>query len=197
MKNTRSPRPKNSYDETKKMLNRIREIQNNHLNESRQIREQEEPVDPEIGHHDYLQKSDQLKSFDDKSVRDPNGEGQDYAVINDVEVVIHSEDPEDLELSEEEKGNISQLIDDFRTEVAETTEFDKLHVYESSATLNGKISEISLEFTLSTGDDTGLYINSQMLKVDEKTNSVVDKLAKFSVKFSNTINNLLVRRKTT
>ena len=30
-------------------------------------------------------------------------EQEDIAVINDVEVVIHSEDPEDLELKDDEK----------------------------------------------------------------------------------------------
>jgi len=121
----------------------------------------------------------------------------DYAVINDVEIVVHSEDPEDLELNDEEKGKISQLIDDFRTEVIETAEFDKMDIYEASAKLTGTIREFGISFTLSTGDDTGLYINTQMAKIDENSLDVIEKLKAYESKYSATINDLLVRRKTT
>jgi len=200
-------KPKNSYDDTKKMLNTIRKIQASTKPQYGIIGEQmtdeyPEPPDPEQGHQDYLQKSDQLKSFDDDSVQDPTikgipNEDSDFAVINDVEVVIHSEDPEDLELNDEEKGQVSQLIDDFRTEVVETVEFDKMDVYETSAKLNGKIGSIGMMFTLSTGDDVGLYISGQMLKIDENSLNILEKLGAYELKFSSTINDLLVRRRTT
>ena len=89
------------------------------------------------------------------------------------------------------------MIDDFRAEVVETAEFDKLNVYESNAKLDGKLGDINLQFTLSTGDDTGLYINGQMLKIDENSLLVLDKLLAYQLKFSSTINDLLVRRRTT
>ena len=104
---------------------------------------------------------------------------------------------EDLELNDEEKGQISQLIDDFRSEVMETVQFDKLDIYETSAKLGGKIGEIGLMFTLSTGDDTGLYISGQMLKIDENSLMIFEKLGAYQLKFSSTINDLLVRRRTT
>ena len=125
-------------------------------------------------------------------------EQEDIAVINDVEVVIHSEDPEDLELKDDEKNNISQLIDEFRTEVSEIVEFDKLHIYEDNAKLEGKISDVNLGFTLSTGNDTGIYLsNTSMMKIDEDTMDMINKLKTFHPKFINTINNLLVHRKST
>jgi hypothetical protein len=143
---------------------------------------------------------EQLTPETQQSQIQPQGgeeDGSDFSVINDVEVVIHSEDTEDLELTEEEKGKISQLIDDFRVEVVETVEFDKLHVYETSAKLDGKIGEIGLQFTLSTGDDTGFYINAQMLKIDENSLEIIRKLSTYELKFSSTINDLLVRRRST
>lgn len=188
---------KNSYDETKKMLNVIREIQSSTKPKYGLIGEQSiglnpEPTNPPIEGQQQPQRPEQQLAPESSGE-----EGSDYAIINDVEVVIHSEDPEDLELNDEEKGNISQLIDDFRAEVIETVEFDKLDVYETSAKLGGKIGEIGLMFTLSTGDDVGLYINGQMLKIDENSLMILEKLGAYHLKFSSTINDLLVRRRTT
>ena len=177
--NTR--KEKNSYDETKKMLNTIRRFQASTKPQYGIIKEQSNGLNPGYNQGEEA----------------PTEDGSDFAVINDVEVVIHSEDTEDLELNDEEKGKISQLIDDFRTDVIETVEFDKLDIYENSAKLNGKIGEIGLMFTLSTGDDTGVYINGQMLKIDENSLSIIQKMTQYQAKFSSTINDLLVSRKTT
>jgi hypothetical protein len=174
-------RKQNSYDETKKMLNTIRNFQVK--GGYGQLSEQTEVPNPPPA-----------ATYQQPQIQN---EDSDYTVINDVEVVVHSEDPEDMELTDEEKGKISQLIDDFRAEVSETAEFDKLHVYEANSKLDGKIGEYGLMFTLSTGDDTGLYINGQMLKIDENSLLILEKLMNYQIKFSNTINDLLVRRRST
>ena len=174
----------NSYDDTKKMLNTIRKIQSNGGHGI--INEQNGDLVPNPPPAENYNQESPMQTED-----------SDYTVINDVEVVIHSEDPEDMMLTDEEKGKVSQLIDDFRAEVSETVEFDKLHIYETSAKLEGKIGEFGIMFTLSTGDDTGLYINGQMLKIDENSLMVLEKLGVYQIKFSNTINDLLVRRRST
>jgi hypothetical protein len=198
------------------MLNTLRRLDESRKKESKLIKEQEELYrDPNPEEEEYK------SSFPDKEVpptSQPQGggamsfqqgreetafsgnggeESSDFIVINDVEVVIHSEDPEDLQLNDEEKGKISQLIDDFRAEVDETVEFGKMDIYEASGKLTGKIGEFGMEFTLSTGDDTGLYLNGQMLKIDENSLSTIEKLNQYQMKYSSTINDLLVRRKTT
>lgn len=192
-------KPLNSYDETKKMLNTIRNLQET-VRSKKVLDEQfERDRNPEI--EAYKQSFERDDQGFNQSPQAPDssqsGEGSDYAVINDVEVVIHSEDPEDLQLNDDEKGKISQLIDDCRAEVAETVEFGKMDIYETSAKLTGQIGEYGLQFTLSTGDDTGLYVNGQMLKIDENSLEVINRLSAFQLKYSSTINDLLVRRKTT
>ena len=189
--------PINEYDLTKKMLNTIREIQasvdsNKFVLLREQVTNDKETV---------IRKGDGIPPppIDNDNMDYESGEEQeDIAVINDVEVVIHSEDPEDLELKDDEKNNISQLIDEFRTEVSEIVEFDKLHIYEDNAKLEGKISDVNLGFTLSTGNDTGIYLsNTSMMKIDEDTIDMINKLKTFHPKFIHTINNLLVRRAST
>ena len=201
-----------SYDEIKGMLGKVRKIQllakiNPYglLKEQAYQGETEEPQDsrgPLTAPYGY---GAGTKKPIPRSVNNPtpensekSAEGEDLMVINNVEVEIHSEDPEDLQLSDEEKNKISQLIDDFRAEVSEIAEFDKLHVYNDNAKLDGRISDIGLNFTLSTGNDTGLYIsNASLLKIDDNSLNVINKLRGFEQKFSNSINDLLVNRSTT
>ena len=195
-------KPKNSYDDTKKMLNTIRKIQSSTKPQYGLIGEQSDELNPELRPQEpqpeQPEQPEQPQQPERPLAPESGGEeGSDYAIINDVEIVIHSEDPEDLALNDEEKGQVSQLIDDFRAEVVETAQFDKLDIYETSAKLNGKIGSIGLMFTLSTGDDTGLYINGQMLKIDENSMMILEKLGAYELKFSSTINDLLVRRRTT
>jgi hypothetical protein len=117
-------------------------------------------------------------------------------VINNVEVEIHSEDNQDLTIKDNEKGIISQLIDDFKKEVSELVDFGKLQVYSDSAKLDGKITQKGIEFTLSTGDDNGIYLsNASMLKIDDETMEYLEKLKSFEEKFSGSINDLIVNRK--
>jgi hypothetical protein len=186
----------NSYDEIKGMLNKVRKIQNRtKLNSYGMIKEQEDTSDQTSFEGGASNLGAQPAN---PNPSQPSHEGNDFAVINDVEVEIHSEDPEDLQLSDEEKGKISQLIDDFRAEVSELVEFDKLHVYEDSAKLDGKITDIGLGFTLSTGNDTGLYIsNASLLKIDDNSFGMLNKLKVFEVRFANSINDLLVNRRST
>jgi len=177
----------NEYDEIKGFLNKIRRIQTT-VNNYGLIKEQNEIE------NDQNVLTNQDTDYDDNS----QPEKEDIAVVNDVEIKIHSEDPEDLELQDIEKQKISQLIDDFRKEVSEITEFGTLHVYPNNAKLDGRISDFDLSFMLSTGDDRGLYIsNPSMIKIDDDTINMVNKLRTFEPKFVNSINDLLVSRRST
>jgi len=209
-----------SYDEIKNMLNKVRKIQDMaKINSYGIIKEQtyqgettdEEPEDEPQPKYGSFQSSDPNTLIAPKSAEKYFGdedenprqertgeEGEDFAVINNVEVEIHSEDPEDLELSEEEKGKISQVIDDFRKDVSEIVEFDKLDIYDENAKLSGKISDVGLSFIFSTGNDSGVYLsNASMLKIDDESMDVINKLRAFEPKFSGAINDLLVNRSTT
>ena len=208
-------KPMDSYDEIKGMLYRVRKIQMiAEANKYGLIQEQVAPADdpyhgvkpikanlPTSG----VSREQERQYHAAKYAKEHPGEesnsteeGEDLMVINNVEVEIHSEDPEDLQLSDEEKNKISQLIDDFRAEVSEIAEFDKLHVYDDNAKLEGRIGDIGLNFTLSTGNDTGLYVsNTSLLKIDDNSLGIIVKLRGFEQKFSNSINDLLVNRSTT
>lgn len=178
-----------SYDDIKGMLNKVRKIQAiSKLNTYGLIGEQE-------GMAGQGTASNANPNQAMGNPKNPNNTGDDMLVINNVEVEIHSEDPQDLQIEEDEKGKISQIIDDFRREVSEIAQFDKLDIYPDSAKLTGRIQEMNLTFTFSTGNDTGLYLsNTSLLKIDDNSLNMISKLRAFEQKFSNTINDLLLNR---
>lgn len=170
---------KKPADDIRSMLNTIR---NFNTSTRGTLREQ-----PEVSTQEPIQSSPQT---------DKGPENEDMLVINNVEVEIHSEDNQDLTIKDDEKGIISQLIDDFKKEVSELVDFGKLQIYSDSAKLDGKITQKGIEFTLSTGDDNGIYLsNTSMLKIDDETMEYLEKLKSFEEKFSGSINDLIVNRK--
>jgi sporulation protein YlmC with PRC-barrel domain len=190
------------YDEIKGLLNKVRKIQAiGAANKDRQLIK--EQIDSENGDEfqslgksvgSYMDQNKEAQPQQSQSGK----EQKDMAVINNVDIETHSEDPEDLMLQDEEKKKLSQLIDDFRVEVSEIAELDTLHIYPNSAVLNGIISDIGLNFSFTTGDDTGLYIGgSTLIKVEDELLITINKLKTFQLKFSNTINDLLVNRSIT
>ena len=134
---------------------------------------QENPIQPETGGDD----------------------NKDYDVVNNVEIVINSTDTADLQLNDDEKGKISQLIDDFRAEVSEIAEFGQLNIYDDNAKLDGNLGEVNLGFTLSAGDDNGLFLsNSAMVQINDNIMEFIDKLKIFQVKFNDTLNEIISNR---
>lgn len=128
-------------------------------------------------------------------IKEQTEEEKDIHVINGVDVEIHSEDQMDLELNEDETGQISQLIDDFRKEVSEISDFGTLHIYPNGSKLDGKIDGVDMSFIFSSGDDNGVYINSNLLKINDETLSIINKLKTFEERFSSTLNEILSLRK--
>ena len=124
-------------------------------------------------------------------------EGINNLVLNDnVEVKLHSSDQEDLQLSDEEKNGLNQLIQNFKSQVSELATFEEgFNVYTNSVRLDGNIQE-DLGFVLIAGEDRGLYINTNMLKIEDETTEIISKLNKFQHTFEDVVNNMINTRKT-
>ena len=117
-------------------------------------------------------------------------------VLNDnVEVKIHSTDQEDLSLSEEEKGSLNQLIQNFKSQVSELASFEEgFNVYVDSVRLDGTI-ENDLSFVLIAGNERGLYLNANMLKIEAETADIINKLEKFQHTFEDVVIEIMNNRK--
>lgn len=117
-------------------------------------------------------------------------------VLNDnVEVKIHSTDQEDLSLSEEEKNSLNQLIQNFKSQVSELANFDEgFNIYVDNVRLDGGIEE-DLGFVFIAGNNGGLYINANMLKVEQETVEIISKLEKFKHTFDDVVIEIMNNRK--
>lgn len=118
-------------------------------------------------------------------------------VLNDnVEVKIHSSDKTDLQLSDEEKNSLNQLIQNFKSQVSELSNFEEgFNIYVDSVRLDGTIGS-DLGFVLIAGNDRGLYINCEMLKLDDEMAGTIDKLTKFQHTYEDVVNGMMNSRKT-
>ncbi len=114
---------------------------------------------------------------------------------NNVEVKIHSDDQQDLKIGDEEKNSLNQLIENFKTQVYELATFEEgFNIYQNSVRLDGSIDN-DLTFVFIAGQDRGLYINANMLKLDNEMAQIIDKLSKFQHTFEDVVNELIETRK--
>ena len=60
--------------------------------------------------------------------------------------------------------------------------------------MDGTIPNIDMGFVLISGDESGVYINSDMLKVDDEVLESLEKLSKFHLTFEDTMNPIIRQR---
>ena len=155
-----------SYDDTKKMLNTLRKL-NETKSSFNTLREQEEST------------------------------SDDVTVINDVDVKLVSSDTVDLELTEDQKNTISGLIDSFREQVSQIADLKPGFTFnETQIRLDGSITDLDINFVFIVGDEGGLYLNADMLLIDNDVMTTITKLSKSELTFRDTIEPLLRERKT-
>lgn len=155
------------------MLNTLR-----NLNESRQklniIKEQEEQS-PEYN--------------SSKEVKDG------VTVINDVDVKLLSTDQMDMELTNEQKTAISSIIDSFKQQVTNLVDFEPgMTINQNQVRLDGTIPDIDIKFTYISGQESGVYINAEMLKLENDVTNMIVKIAKFGESYMDAMNDIITQR---
>ena len=160
------------YDDTKRMLNTLRK-----LNESRttfgNLKEQMEVPQQEVPQKD------------------------DITVINDVDVKLLSTDQADMELTEEQKEAISTLIDSFKQQVSQSVDFEPgFTIEQDKVRLDGKLTDEEISFVfIAGGEEHGVYINAEMLKLEITVGTAFEKLVKFDETFKTSMDNIISQRK--
>jgi hypothetical protein len=139
------------YDQTKKMLNTLRNLNESKFS-SRTLSEQvETQSQPPMGDEENTTQQ----------------QGKDFVVVNDVEVKMLSSDESDLELTDEQKEIISGLIDNFKQQVSQIVEFTPgMTINPNQIRLDGKLTDEDVNFVLIAGEDSGTFINAEMLKLE-------------------------------
>ena len=174
----------NQYDEIKDLLKK-----------SRIIREQEEKVVTDLSDEPVNLAADSEEQID-LDTEPQEDKKQSYRVSGGV-ITLHGKDKQDIELSTEEKIAFQETMDDFVEMVSDMSEYGNLNVYPNNVEWSGKIIDLDLEFFYSIGENNGVYINSDMLKINEDTMETLQKLTSYYNMFKSKWAKLLSSRKKT
>ena len=113
-------------------------------------------------------------------------------VVNDVDVKLLSSDQEDIKLKPEEKTALSQIIDSFRQQVSQIASLEPgITITETEIRLDGEITDLEINFVMISGEGSGLYINGDMLLLDDETMDMLEKLRKFEPTFTSAMEPLI------
>lgn len=194
----------NSHDEIRNLLNASRKMLSNDtinedINNIRQkygvITEQE----TEVSSGDITKKYDVTKSVED-TIEDDNESKDDktqgYRISGGI-LVLHGKEQTDLELTTDEKIAFLETMDEFIAEVSDLVDFNKLNIYPNNVEWSGKLIDYDVDFFLSIGEESGIYINGEMIKADDEFLEMINKLKTFYEKFKSKWAKILASRKKT
>jgi hypothetical protein len=88
-------------------------------------------------------------------------------------------------------------MDEFVEEVSDLVDFNTLNVYKNSVEWSGKLIDEDLDFIFTIGEESGIYINGEMIKVDDEFMSMINKLQQYYQKFKSKWGKVLASRKKT
>ena len=197
----------NSHDEIKNLLKASRTMLSNSetLKESISIKKQyciltEQDVNMTSG--DITKKmniGDEIETainYDNDEKTPEKDKSQGYRISGGI-LVLHGKTQTELELTTDEKIAFQETMDEFVTEVSDLVDFNKLNVYPNNVEWSGKIIDFDVEFTYSIGEENGIYIDGDMMKMDDKFIEFVTKLKSYYEKFKSKWATILASRKKT
>lgn len=188
----------NQYDELKNLLNVSRNmLGKNDLTESRKvlkknglIREQE--IDDDGATNIEV---DSEQEIDIQTTPDED-KSKSYRVSGGL-ITLHGKTKQELELSTDEKTSFQETMDEFVNEVSDLSDFGTLNLYPNNVDWSGKVIDYDVEFYFSIGEDNGVYINGDMIKLDDGLVELISKLTSFYDKFKAKWASVLSQRKKT
>lgn len=192
----------NQYDEMKNLLKASREmLGKSDLNESRKslikaglINEQEEVV-TDLTDEPVNIDVDSEEEIDIETTPDED-KSQSYRVSGGI-VTLHGKDKQELEMTTEEKIAFQETMDDFVDQVSDLSDFGTLHIYPNNVEWSGKVIDFDLEFFYSIGENNGVYVNGDMIKLDESLVELINKLTSYYEQFKSKWAKVLASRKKT
>lgn len=185
----------NQYDELKNLLEASRKmLGKDNLTESRDtlkksglIKEQQDgPIDIELDSEEEIEIETTPEEDKQKSYRVSGGL-----------ITLHGKNKQDLELSTDEKTSFQETMDEFVNEVSDLSDFGTLNVYPNNVDWSGKVIDYDIEFYFSIGETNGVYINGDMIKLDDGLVELINKLTSYYDKFKAKWAKVLSQRKKT
>lgn len=119
---------------------------------------------------------------------------QRYRISGGI-LAIHGKTKADTDITSDDKVAFQDTMDEFTEDVSDLVDFNQLNVYTNTVEWSGKIIDKDLEFIYTIGESSGVYINGNMVKVDDETLELINKLKGFYEVFKSKWSKVLVSRK--
>ena len=126
----------------------------------------------------------------------PQDKTQKYRISGGI-LALHGKNKNNLDITTDEKMAFQETMDEFVDEVSDLVDFNTLNVYPNNVDWSGKVIDQDIEFTFTIGEDSGIYINGDMIKVDADFLEMLNNLQQFYQKFKSKWGKVLASRKKT
>lgn len=185
MSNTHNER----YDEIKSLLKK-----------SRMLLEQDTQINVARDLEKRIQQDDEYETadteFEDGEKPVSKDKTQKYRISGGI-LALHGKNRSELDITTDEKVAFQETMDEFIEEVSDLVDFNTLNVYPNNVEWSGKLIDEDLEFIFTLGEDSEIYVNGDMIKVDEGFLETINKLQQYYQKFKSKWGKVLASRKKT
>jgi hypothetical protein len=175
----------NEYDEIKALLKK-----------TRMLMEQPEATNLGKSIENNIEDDELQNSSETDSSQIKRDKSKTYRISGGL-LSLHGKEKRDLELTTEEKTAFQETMDEFVEDVSDLSDFGVLNMYQNEVQWSGKVIDFDLEFFFSIGENNGVYINGDMIKLDEKLTELITKLTGFYEKFKSKWAKVISSRKKT
>jgi hypothetical protein len=182
------------------MLNERYDEIKNLLKKSRMLVEQDTQINVAKDLEKRISQDDEYETavsdIENDEEASPQDKVQKYRISGGI-LALHGKDRSDLDITTDDKVAFQETMDEFVEEVSDLVDFNILNVYPNNVEWSGKVIDEDLEFIFTIGEDSGIYINGQMVKVDQDFLDMINKLQQFYQKFKSKWGKVLASRKKT
>ncbi len=176
------------YDQIKSLLNKSRILKE-------QVSIKRDNIAKSI--EDKIKRDTDIEKADDsENVESKDDMVQKYRISGGI-IALHGKDKSDVEITSEEKLSFQETMDEFVEDVSDLVDFNELNVYTNNVEWSGKIIDEDIEFILTIGEESGIYVNGTAIKVDQEFLTMINKLQQFYEKFKSKWSKVLAVRKKT
>jgi hypothetical protein len=189
----------NRHDEIKKLLSASRNLLNREsINESTEIlnkyygllNEGEDEYETAEIEGDEIENNEETPS-------DRKFEKKKTYRISGGLMSINGKDKNELQLTTDDKTAYQETMDDFTNEVSDLVDFNTLNLYPNNVEWSGKIQDLDIEFFFSIGETNGVYINGDMININDEFVEFITKLRTYYEKFKTKWSKVIANRKKT
>jgi hypothetical protein len=171
------------------------------LQKSRMIIEQGGQINVAKDVETRLQQDQEYETADNgvetgNEISSPRDKQQKYRISGGI-LALHGKDRNELDITTDEKLAFQETMDEFLDEVSGLVDFNTLNVYPINVEWSGKLIDEDIDFIFTIGEDSGVYINGQMIKLDEDFIETINKLQQYYQKFKSKWGRVLSNRKKT